>query len=198
MRRHGSAESVGARMRRSPPRQRRMVMPTIPRLRARSQPIEGTYCPSPDERGQPPCTSRPVNRSHTTSAQRDRWSRYGAFVASIPEQHARYGTSYKQLNEHTIQNPSPVYARRRQPPPGALNRHPGKLDIESVRRRIHTRLGPSRRAVRGRMSKRDRFFDKLERRASKKRCRRCRRKFTPPTGYTSLICPPCRRTESAG
>ena len=57
---------------------------------------------------------------------------------------------------------------------------------------------PSRRAVRGSMSKRDRFFDRLERRVPKKRCRRCRQKFTPPTGYTSLICPRCRRIEKAG
>ena len=50
----------------------------------------------------------------------------------------------------------------------------------------------------GSVSKHDRFFDKLERRAPKKRCRRCRRKFTPPAGYTSLICPPCRRTGTVG
>ena len=48
------------------------------------------------------------------------------------------------------------------------------------------------------MSKRDRFFDRLERRVPKKRCQRCRQKFTPPTGYTSLICPMCRRIEKTG
>ena len=57
---------------------------------------------------------------------------------------------------------------------------------------------PSRRAVRGSMSKRERFFDRLERRVPKKRCQRCRQKFTPPTGYTSLICPTCRRIEKTG
>ena len=61
--------------------------------------------------------------------------------------------------------------------------------------RFYTRSYPSRRAVRGSMSKHDRFFDKLERRAPKKRCRRCRQKFTPPAGHTSLICPPCRRSR---
>ena len=50
------------------------------------------------------------------------------------------------------------------------------------RRWIHTRSRPSRRTVRGSMSKHDRFFDKLERRAPRKRCRRCRQKFTPPAG----------------
>ena len=65
-------------------------------------------------------------------------------------------------------------------------------------RRIHTRSCPSGRAVRRSMSKHNRFFDKLERRAPKKRCRRCRQKFTPPAGHTSLICPPCRRIEKTG
>ena len=60
--------------------------------------------------------------------------------------------------------------------------------------RAHARA-LSRRSVRGGVSKHDRFFDKLERRAPKKRCRRCRRKFTPPVGYTRLICPACRKPE---
>ena len=54
---------------------------------------------------------------------------------------------------------------------------------------------PSGRSGRGGVSQHDQFFDKLERRVSKKRCRRCRRKFTPPAGYTSRTCPPCRRIE---
>ena len=61
------------------------------------------------------------------------------------------------------------------------------------RRWIHTRSRPSRRTVRGSMSKHDRFFDKLERRAPRKRCRRCRQKFTPPAGHSNLICPACVR-----
>ena len=56
---------------------------------------------------------------------------------------------------------------------------------------------PTGRSVRGAVSKHDRFFDKLERRAPKKRCRRCREKFTPPPGCTSQTCPPCRRIETA-
>ena len=63
------------------------------------------------------------------------------------------------------------------------------------RRWIHTRSRPFRRTVRGSMSKHDRFFDKLERRAPRKRCRRCRQKFTPPAGHSNLICPACRENR---
>ena len=70
---------------------------------------------------------------------------------------------------------------------------PARTDRSSARVRL-----PSRRSVRGRVSKHDRFFDRLGRRAPKKRCRRCRRKFTPPAGYTNLTCPPCRRIEEVG
>ena len=69
-----------------------------------------------DERSQPPRTYRPVNRSHNTAVNRDRWRRYGAFVASVAER-ARHGASYNPLSERTIQNPYPVYARLRQHSP---------------------------------------------------------------------------------
>ena len=85
-------------------------------LRARPHAIEGAYCPSPDERSQPPRTSRPVNRSHNPAVNRDRWRRDGAFAASIAE-HARHGASYNPLSERTIQNPYPVYARLRRNSP---------------------------------------------------------------------------------
>ena len=65
-------------------------------------------------------------------------------------------------------------------------------------RRMHSHSHPYKRAVRCSVSKRDPFFERLERRLPKKRCRRCRQKFTPPAGYTSLICPLCRRIEKAG
>ena len=43
--------------------------------------------------------------------------------------------------------------------------------------------------------KRGRFFDRLERRAPKRRCRRCRRRFTPPPGSGTEVCPPCARAS---
>ena len=57
-----------------------------------------------------------MNRSHNTSVNRDRWRRYGAFVASVAER-ARHGASYNPLSERTIQNPYPVYVRLRQHSP---------------------------------------------------------------------------------
>ena len=63
-----------------------------------------------------PRTSRPVNRSHNTAVNCDRWRRYGAFVASVAER-AHHGASYNPLSERTIQNPYPVYARLRQHSP---------------------------------------------------------------------------------
>ena len=57
-----------------------------------------------------------MNRSHNTAVNRDRWRRYGAFVASVAER-ARHGASYNPLSERTIQNPYPVYARLRQHSP---------------------------------------------------------------------------------
>ena len=63
-----------------------------------------------------PRTSRPVNRSHNTAVNRDRWRRYGAFVASVAER-ARHGANYNPLSERTIQNPYPVYARLRRHSP---------------------------------------------------------------------------------
>ena len=57
-----------------------------------------------------------MNRSHNTAGNRDRWRRYGAFVASVAER-ARHGASYNPLSERTIQNPYPVYARLRRHSP---------------------------------------------------------------------------------
>ena len=166
-------------------------------LQARSHAIEDAYCPSPDERKPtssyvPTGELQPHNRG-TARSMAPLWCVRGEYRRACPP---RRELQPAQRAHHP--EPLPRIRAAAQPQPGAPKRHPGRLDFESVRRRIHTRLGPSRRAVRGSMSKRDWFFDKLERRATKKRCRRRRRKFTPPTGYSSLICPPCRRTESAG
>ena len=39
------------------------------------------------------------------------------------------------------------------------------------------------------------WYQNLERPAKKVRCRRCRKRFTPPPGWTRPICPPCYRAE---
>ena len=47
-------------------------------------------------------------------------------------------------------------------------------------------------------TKRGRFFDTLEPRVRKRRCRRCGRKFTPIPGSGEETCPPYRRETAAG
>ncbi len=45
--------------------------------------------------------------------------------------------------------------------------------------------------------KRDKWYRNLGERTVKRKCRRCGRKFAPPVGMSTEVCPPCRRTEDA-
>ena len=145
MRRHGSAVSVRRLAARAPPKAIDGHALHSP-VRARPSVIEGAYCPSPDERSQPPRTPQPVNRSHNTAVNRDRWRRYGAFVASVAER-ARHGASYNPLSERTI----PRNRRRRGRPAFApclrwSPRVPGRRGPRRVRAR-HLLLRRQRRGA---------------------------------------------------
>ena len=116
-------------------------------LRARSHAIKGAYCPSPDERSHLSSTFQPVIRSHNSALNRDRWRRYGAFVASV--ECARHGASYNPFSERTIQYPYPVRARlRKHSPvhrsviPGSwiLNRHDDVLAVSTDHERFSNDL----------------------------------------------------------
>ena len=109
---------------------------------------------STNEANLPP-TSRPLNRSHNTAVNRDRWRRYGAFVASVAER-AHHGASYNPLSERTIQNPYPVYARLRRHSPVHRSVILGELDPEPVRRRTGGREGSRAVLQRPALAKRNR------------------------------------------